>query len=330
MKKNQWLWISLLVLILGYVLQQYVYSPANPTPTLKPISFKVAMLFPGKVNDNGWNQAGFDGLKLIEKELGAQTIYSEQVTTDKAQKALLEFIKEGAHFIIVHSLDYTEVVKKVAEHYPRIKFAVVSGYFGNNKNLGSLSFKAGEMGYLAGVVAALKTHSNKIAYIGGKDFPVLQQHFAMYRKGAQSINPNIVVDVFWLNSWEDKEKAKKVSERFIVDGYDVLLGNADTASLAVFEAAKQAGIYAIAVAKDQHAIAPNTIITSIVLDMSKLIAMGAELVQQGRWQGMQYQYGMQDDVQSLAPFYGALSKKEEAIVNQIKIKIVKEEINTSF
>src|SRR5690606_6936069 len=52
--------------------------------------FKVALVTPGDVNDQGWNQLAYDGLKGLEKD-GAQI--SHQVTKSPAdqQPALRDF-----------------------------------------------------------------------------------------------------------------------------------------------------------------------------------------------------------------------------------------------
>ena len=42
-------------------------------------AFKVAMLLPNSLDDQGWRQAGYEGLLLVEKELGAEVAYTARV-----------------------------------------------------------------------------------------------------------------------------------------------------------------------------------------------------------------------------------------------------------
>ena len=49
----------------------------SPTPAL---AFKVAIVLPGTITDESFCQSGYEGLKLIEKELGAEIAYSERVS----------------------------------------------------------------------------------------------------------------------------------------------------------------------------------------------------------------------------------------------------------
>lgn len=315
--------VVLASLIAGY------YSwpvPDKPLVSATPnaAEFKVAMLLPGMVDDGGWNQAGYQGLKHIEKELGAQVAYTEnsQETPVKTRQILRQYAEAGFDFIILHGGYDTAPLLEVAEAFPRTKFALMGGFEGNNKNFGALSFRAGEISYLAGVAAALKSKSEKIAYIGGMPIPNLKESSVLFERGARSINPEVEVSIRWLGSWNDKKKAENMAGELIEAGADILLGNADLASLGVIDAAKKAGVYAIGVARDQHERAPGTVLTSMEFYIGKLLVKGALLVQQGRWEGTQYKFGLREQVHRLSPFYGLLTPDEEKIVTTVQNDIL--------
>ena len=295
-----------------------------------PNAFKVAMIIGGPIDDNGWGQVGYEGLKLIEKELGAEIAYAAAVADADAENLFRQYAKEGFDFVIGHGAGYPDAAKTVAEEFPRTKFAVVTSFAGNNKNLGALTFRSGEIGYLAGTVAALKTKTNKVAWIGAFDYPVLREQATFFERGAKTMNPEIEVSIKWVESWTDQAKAREVAQALIESGYDVLLGNADTAALGIIDAAEKAGVYAIAVGKDQHELAPATILTSLMLHVPELTLRGAIMVQKGRWEGKQYKLGLREGVHELAPFYGLLTPEEEGIVIGIRDKILLGEIDTSF
>jgi basic membrane protein A len=42
----------------------------HPPPATR--HFKVGLLTPGSVNDNGWNAIAYEGLQRIDKDLGAE------------------------------------------------------------------------------------------------------------------------------------------------------------------------------------------------------------------------------------------------------------------
>ena len=133
-------------------------------------SFRVAIALPQEVEDLGWSRSGYQGLKLIEKELLAGVAYKDKVDLPPKQdfeKIFTEYAEEGFDFIIGHGGQFEAALIAVAQQFPRQKFALMGTYPGNNRNLGALSVRSGELGYLAGVIAALKTKTKKIAAIGG-------------------------------------------------------------------------------------------------------------------------------------------------------------------
>jgi basic membrane lipoprotein Med (substrate-binding protein (PBP1-ABC) superfamily) len=211
----------------------------------------------------------------------------------------------------------------VAEEFPRTSFAVVAGYAGNNKNFGALSFRDGEMGYLTGVVAALKTKTNKVAYIGGEPYAHTQEHATLFERGAKATKPAIAVSIRWVESWTDADKTRQITQAETEAGADVLVISVDQASSAGLDVVQKAGVYAIGWSVDQHELAPDTILTSAIQRVPVLLLEGANLVQQGRWEGKQYKFGLREGAQDLAPFYGLLTPEEEE-----RVKAVKEDILT--
>lgn len=323
--KYQMVW-NLILILLSLALASCggVNSSAADPVKAAPGSFKVAMLLPGPIDDGAWSQSGYEGLQLIEKELGAQVAYTTSVPQEEEEikKILRQYAEEGYDFIIGLGGEYIPSAEAVAEEFPRTKFAVTAGYPGNNKNLGGIGFREAEMAYLAGVVAALKTKTNKLAYIGGEAYPHTIEQTVLFERGAKTINPSIEVAIEWVESWSDPVRAKEIAQAQIASGADVLLAVVDGGDPGVFEAAENAGIYAIAWSSDLHDLAPKTILTSVVQRMPALVLEGATLVQQGRWEGKQYRFGLQEGVQDLAPFYEMLTSEEEAKVKAIRDDIL--------
>ena len=304
---------------------------ADNSAQAAPGGLKVAMVLPGAIDDKGWCQVGYEGLQLIEKELGAQVAYTANVPPDEEEmtKIFRQYAQDGFDFIIGHGGEYIPAAEVVAEEFPDIKFAVVAGYAGNNNNFGALSFREGEVGYLTGVVAALKTKTNKVAYIGGEAYPHMLEQSVLFERGAKAVNPSVEVSIEWVESWSDQDKAKEIAQSQLKGGADVILADADSAGLAVLEVAKEANIYGIGWSLDQHELAPGTILTSAIQRVPVLLLEGATLVQQGRWEGKQYKFGLQEGAQELAPFYGLLTPEEEAKVNTIKQDILTSKIDVA-
>ncbi|MDM8515725.1 BMP family ABC transporter substrate-binding protein [Desulfobacterales bacterium HSG16] len=130
-------------------------------------SFKTAILLPREVNADGWTRAGYAGLLLIKKKLQAEIAYSENIPESEFEQVFRRYAQDGFDFIIGHGGQFVPAAEVVAKEFPRTKFAITSKYQGNNNNLGALSLREGELGFLAGVIAAVKTKKQKIGFLGG-------------------------------------------------------------------------------------------------------------------------------------------------------------------
>lgn len=290
-------------------------------------ALRVAMLLPESKDDESWSQAGYEGLLLIEKELKAEIAYTDQVSVEGSEEILRDYAEQEYDFIVAHGGQYIPSVDIVADEFPRTHFAIVGTYEGNNRNFGALSYRESEMGYLTGVVAALKSKSHKIAYIGGEAYKHVQERANSFEKGAKTITPEIEISVKWVDSWTDADKTRAIAKEVIEEGSDVLLVNVNYASLAAFEEAEKAGIYAMGWSVDHHEAAPDTILTTALQQVQVLLLEGAKLVQLDRWEGKQYRFGLRAGAHDLAPFYGLLTPEEEETVNTVRYEILTDKID---
>jgi basic membrane protein A and related proteins len=303
----------------------------SPTPSSSeaPTSFRVALLLPGPKDDGSWNETGYQGLQMIQKELKAEIAYTEKAPEADFAKLFRQYAENKYDLIIGHGGQFIDAAEKVAQEFPRTKFAVIAQYGGNNKNLGALTFREGEMGYLAGAIAALKTKNQKIAYVGGVEYAHGREKVALFKQGAAAINPAIEVRSEWLGTWSDASKGRTVAQKLVQDGFDVIVADADGAGLGVHQAATKAGIKTLGWTADQYALAPKTILTSCIQQVPLMILKGAALAQTGQWEGKQYKFGLQEGVQNLAPFRGALTAQEEEQIDRLKQEVMIGKINTS-
>ncbi|MGL6140804.1 MAG: BMP family lipoprotein, partial [Planktothrix sp.] len=223
---------------------------------------------------------------------------------------------------------YIEAMEKVAPEFPDIKFALVTSYSGNNKNLGAVAFRSGEVGYLAGALAAIKTQTNKVGYMVGYDYPVYQEEEELFKRGATATKPNIEVYTQFLHTWTDVEKGNQVALDWLEKKVDVIAINADEAGITALKlASEKPEVYGIGWTKDQYNLVPGKILTSVLQNIPELVLKIATLVQQGRWEGKQYKYGLREQIYDFAPFRGTLTAEEEAKFNQIKQQVINGKID---
>lgn len=306
-------------------------TPNTPsTPDSSAGRLRVAMITSGSRDDGSWSQTGYEGLKLIEQKFNAEIAFTDLVTDAEAETPLRQYAEEGYDFIIAHSGGYIKAAEVVADEFPRTKFALVTTYPGNNRNLGAVAFRSGEVGYLSGVLAAMTSKTNKVAYLVGDNYPVYEEEAALFRKGVEATNPNAEVVTEFLKTWTDGEKAKEVALKLAEQGFDRFAINADEAGIEALKAVTALPeIKVIGWTTDQYELAPDRVITSMLQDMPNLILNAADLFQQGKWEGKLYKFGLKEKIYNIAPFRGALTTDQEAMFNDIKNKVMIGDIDIS-
>ncbi|NEO86933.1 MAG: BMP family ABC transporter substrate-binding protein [Spirulina sp. SIO3F2] len=324
---NRYFILGLATVLLLISCRQSTPTP-DSTPASTEITLKVAMLFPGSHADESWSQSGYEGLKQIESEYNAEIDFTEYVDKDASEAVIRDYAEADVDLIIAHSGSYIAAAETVAEEFPRQKFAVSTTYPGNNKNLGAVAFRSGEVGYLTGVLAAMKTQTKTVAYIVGNDYPVYQEEEALFRRGVEATDPDVKILTSFLKTWTDEEKAKQVANEFLSQGADIFAINADEAGVAALKLVTQKeGVYAIGWTKDQHELAPGKVLTSVLQDIPNLILNAATLMQEGRWEGKLYKFGLKEKIYDFAPFRGTLTSAEEAEFNTVRDRVITGEID---
>lgn len=322
-----WLFFCIIVLLIVGC------SPTNrsttPTRTTHTATLSVAMVLPGTVDDGSWNQAGYEGLKRLEQELGATTAYRASVAEADFAAALRGYAEADFDFIIGHGSQFVAAAEVVAEEFPKTQFAVIGPYEGNNKNLGALRFYDNQMGYLAGAAAALATTSGHVAFIGGVAHPHMQEQAAAFERGARALNPDVTVSEAWVESWDDEEQARALVRKTSQQGADVLLINLDVDSTAAHDEAAQMGVSVIAWVYDQPEVTSDAVIATVIQGVPVIMLEGAKLVQQDRWEGRLYKFGLHEEAQYLTPAPGDFTSEEQQRLDDMAYAILTGKIDVS-
>ncbi|MCD6237730.1 MAG: BMP family protein [Thermotogae bacterium] len=286
-------------------------------------ALKVAMILPGKIDDVSWNAAAYQGLEKASKTLGIEATYVENVSATDVERCLRRFAFLGYDLILAHSFDYGNAVLKVAKEFPNIKFGWAMGYK-SASNVAIYDWYANEVGYLAGVLAAYMTKTGIIGALGSYDVPDIRRTLNGFRLGALSINPDIKVFITYVGTWDDPEKAKESASDQVENGADILYADGNTMSHGVIELAKEKGIYAIGSTVDQNSLAPDTVLTSTVINVDKVIETMIKDMKDGKFRS-RYLFRLKDDGVDLSKFHNFVSVIPEEVqrkIFQIKYAIV--------
>jgi basic membrane protein A and related proteins len=194
-----------------------------------------------------------------------------------------------------------EAVRRVAADYPEIAFVFGSGLGLSEPNLSVFDNWIHEPAYLSGLIAGTVSKSGTIGVVGGYPVPEVNRIVNAFIVGAQEANPDVKVQVSFLNSWFDPAAAKEAALAQVSAGADVLFAE----RFGVIEAAQEKGLLAFGNMSDQNSLAPETVITGPVWNMTPTVQYIIKQVAGGTYtsQDLKDFSMMAKGGSSLAPLY---------------------------
>ena len=263
---------------------------------------KVGFIYVGPIGDHGWTYRHDIGRLDVEKHFGdkVETIYLENVKYGPdAERAIRAMAKDGADIIFATSFGYMEPMLKVAKEFPNVKFEHATGYK-QSKNMASYGLRLYQARHVQGVIAGLMTKTNKICYVGAFPIPEVIREINTYYLGAKSVNPNVDIDIVWVNTWYDPGKESQAAEVMIAEGCDMVAQHTD--SPAPLQSAEKAGVLGFGQASDQFKFAPKAQLTATIDNWSPYYIKKVQGVIDGTWKTGDYFGHMNEDVVQMAPF----------------------------
>jgi simple sugar transport system substrate-binding protein len=241
---------------------------SGPTPPPAPTTaasspgakdFTVGMVIVGPKNDGGWNQAHYEGMEKVVKDVpGVKFEYVDKVNPAdrpnvKGSQVADDLIAKGAKFIIFNSDDFKDDALEAAKKHPDVTVIHASGdyawkegkNFKSQANLGNIMGRMEFGKMIAGCAAALGSETGKIGYLG----PLINDETRRYSSAAylgakycwQTYRKKPVADLtfkitwigFWFNIPGKTLDPTKVADDFYNGGFDVVMSGIDTPEAAV-------------------------------------------------------------------------------------------------
>ncbi|MDQ3801782.1 MAG: BMP family ABC transporter substrate-binding protein [Acidobacteriota bacterium] len=342
--------IKVLSVLLIFVLSALVSSCAK-TEAESSGKIKVGIVFDiGGKNDRSFNAAAWEGVKRAEKDLGIVLRDVEPGNPTSIEPAMRAFAEENFDLIIGVGFAQGPIMQKVANDYPNIKFAIVDGVITDKEgkplpNVASLLFREHEGSFLVGMIAAAKSKTGVLGFVGGMDIPLIHKFETGYEEGARAVNPNIrvidnyvgVTDAAWNNPGKGKELALNQIER----GADVIFTAAGNSGLGAFDAVEQYGRdpqsgqankFVIGVDSNQNGVKPGFVLTSMVKRVDNAVYDVVKEVLNGKFNGGIHAFGLdKDGVAYAMDNYNAGLIPEDVLkrVEEAKARIVAGEIKVT-
>lgn len=296
--------------------------------TISKEELKIGVLYIGSASEtSGYTYAHEIGIQGMANNIGLsdnQIVRKESVSDsdEKAIKAALQdCVDKKCNVIFTTSWGYMNQTEEFAEKYPDIYFANATGYLSNGKNFTNYFGRIYQTRYLSGIVAGLKTKTNKIGYVSamGTDNSECTGGVDAFAIGVESVNKAAKVKVAVTNSWYAPDDEKKASDALIAAGCDVLAQHCDTT--APQEASQDNGTWSIGYNSDMSKETPKATLTSVIWNWSAYYTSYISSIINASYDGKNYYGGMKENLVSLTEL-SSLCESDTAD----KIKEAKENI----
>ncbi|MGI9036784.1 MAG: BMP family lipoprotein [Pyrinomonadaceae bacterium] len=286
---------------------------SEPAVTAEKGKIKVGIVFDiGGKNDRSFNAAAWEGVKRAQQALDIVLRDVEPGNPTSIEPAMRAFAERNFDLIIGVGFAQGPIMQKVAEDYPNIKFAIVDGVITDKDgkplpNVADLVFREHEGSYLVGMIAASKSKTGVLGFIGGMDIPLIHKFETGYEEGARAVNPNVRIIQNYVGvtdaAWNNPGKGKELALSQIQSGADVIFTAAGNSGLGAFDAVEQYGKnangeankFVIGVDSNQNGVKPGYVLTSMVKRVDNAVYDVVKEVTEGKFQGGFHVFGLDKD-----------------------------------
>lgn len=278
--------------------------------------------------DKSFNEGVHNGAESFTKETGVAVREFEPQNDTQREQALRNFARRGQTPIIAVGFNQASAVKTVAAEFPKLQFVIIDSVV-DAPNVQSITFREEQGSFLAGMLAALKSTTGKVGFIGGMDVPLIRKFACGYVQGAKAANPRVEVLQNMTGStpsaWNDPVRGGELARSQIERGADVIFHAAGATGIGVLQAASDAGKFGIGVDSNQNALHPGHVLTSMVKQLDVATHKTLAEARDGSWKAGNQVLGLAEDGVGLA-FDGSnasiVTEEMKARVQQAKADIV--------
>jgi basic membrane protein A len=284
----------------------------------------------GQLNDRGFNQLAFEGLKRAQRELGVEVRVVESRSSAEYVPNLTTLARQGFDLVIGVGFAQGDAVNSAATTFPQTRFAIIdvdqSTLKNKPKNVVGLLFKEEEAGYLAGYLAGRverrRAGKDVIGTVGGFKEPPVDRFIAGYQAGARRAAPGITLLNNYSSDWDDQAKCKELALNEIARGAGVVFQVAGGCGLGALDAARERNVWGIGVDADQSFLGPH-ILTSAQKKVDRAVFLTIESVLEGSWRGgRNLVFGLEQDGVGLGTVSSKIPRADLNATDTIRKQIV--------
>jgi basic membrane protein A len=219
-----------------------------------------------------------------------------------------------------------DAIKETAQINPDQKYAIIDFSYGDKtpKNITGVVFQEEQPSFLVGYIAGKLTKANKVGFVGGIKFSLIEKFEYGYMTGVKLANPKCKILSQYAESFTDAAKGKAITNNMYQQGADIVFHASGGVGDGVIEAAKEKGKWAIGVDKDQNFLAPDNVLTSAMKRVDNAIYDVVRRLKDGQWKGGDtVVYNLSNEGVGIAPTSGkhvpaSILKEVDQLIARIK------------
>ena len=238
--------------------------------------------------DSSFNEAVFrEGVTPYRAQFGSDLIEKSPSSPTQFVEVLTDLARGGRSPVVAVSSSYASAVEQVAKAYPNVQFILIDAVV-ELPNVQSIVFKEHEGSFVVGALAALKSKSGKLGFVGGMESPAIRRFGCGFAQGALYVNKKSKVQLRMVSKgssgFADADKAQTIAQELIGMDVDVLYAVAGGSGVGVYDAAaNHSKVFAIGVDSNQNYLHPGTMLTSMVKKVGGAAFDAWNEARQGTW-----------------------------------------------
>lgn len=263
-----------------------------------PAATKIGLIYDVRGRgDLSFCDAAYAGAKKATDEWGFKLTEVNPGQSTDIELALRRLAKLKYELIIGVGFLFREPISRVAPEFPDVKFALIDEIV-DAPNVASLTYRAHEGTFLAGVMAALKTKTKRIGFIGGMKIPLVEAFEIGYAAGIQATDPEIEILVDYVGvtpqAFDDPAKGKELALAQYQKDADIIFAAAGASGLGVLEAAKETKKLIIWADSNGNHLIPGQVLTSIIKGVEISVYETIQSVHEESFTGGLKDYGLKN------------------------------------
>jgi len=210
----------------------------------------------GRINDGTFNQYAYEGMQQAVEEYDLEDTYIETISETDYEVNINSCLEEGFEAIITVGFMLGDTTLAAATANPDVYFIGIDQFqVEYPENYVGILFREDQVGFLAGVLAALvaeELEADTIAGVYGVEIPPVIKFRNGYEQGAWYVNPDLNVLGVYIPDFYDPAAGASAAEQFMGEGAVVIFGAGGPTGSGGILAAAQQDVYVIGVDQDEY------------------------------------------------------------------------------